>query len=85
MALNVHRNHKAYQGRGEGGEGGVEVGKREIISLSLHSHHQNDSCMKIGSDESHFNVSLIVRDKATKTVSIDHNFRRKRRPEADSN
>ena len=26
MVLNVHRNHKAYLGWGEGGEGGVEVG-----------------------------------------------------------
>ena len=27
MVLNVHRNHKAYQGReGGGGEGGMEVG-----------------------------------------------------------
>ena len=26
MVLNVHINHKAYQGRGEGGEGGMEVG-----------------------------------------------------------
>ena len=26
--------------------------------LSLHCHHQNDSCIKMGSDESHFNVSL---------------------------
>ena len=65
MVLNVHRNHKAYQGRGEGG-GGMEVGKREIIYLSLHCHHQNDYCIKIGSDESHFNVSLIVRDKVTR-------------------
>ena len=37
----------------------MEVG---IIYLSLHCHHQNDSCIKLGSDESHFNVSLIVRD-----------------------
>ena len=29
--------------------------------LSLHCHHQNDSCIKVGSDESHFNVLLIVR------------------------
>ena len=35
-------------------------GKREIIYLSLHRHHQNDSCIKMGSDDSHFNVSLIV-------------------------
>ena len=27
MVLNVHRNHKAYWGRGEGGEGGMEVGE----------------------------------------------------------
>ena len=26
MVLNVHRNHKAYQGRGEWGKGGMEVG-----------------------------------------------------------
>ena len=41
-------------------------GKREIIYLSLHCHHQNDFCIKVGSDESHFNVSLIVRDKVTR-------------------
>ena len=35
----------------------MEVGKRESIYLSLHCHHQNDSCIKMGSDESHFNVS----------------------------
>ena len=32
--------------------------------LSLHCHRQNNSCNKMCSDESHFNVSLIVRDKA---------------------
>ena len=30
--------------------------KKEIIYLSLHCHHQNDSCVKMGSDESHLNV-----------------------------
>ena len=42
------------------GEGGVVVGgggEREIIYLSLHCHHQKDSCIKMGSDKSHFNVS----------------------------
>ena len=24
----------------------------------LYCHHQNDSCIKMGSDESHFNVSV---------------------------
>ena len=42
------------------------MGKREIIYLSLHCHHQNDSCIKMGSDERHFIVSLIVRDKVTR-------------------
>ena len=43
----------------------MEVGKREIIYLWLHCHYQNDSCIKMGSDERHFNVSLIARDKVT--------------------
>ena len=45
----------------------MEVGEeRNCIYLSLHCHHQNDSCIKMGTDESHFNVSLIVMDKVTK-------------------
>ena len=44
----------------------MEVGERESIYLSLHCHHQNDFCIKMGSDESRFNVSLIVRDKVTR-------------------
>ena len=39
---------------------------REIIYLSLHCHHQNDSCIEMGSDESHFNVSVEVMDKVTR-------------------
>ena len=50
-----------------GGKGVWSWEKREIIIyLSLHCHHQNDSCIKMGSDESHFNVSLIVRDEDTR-------------------
>ena len=40
--------------------------KMEIIYLPLHCHHQNDSCLEVGNDESHFNVSLIVRDNITR-------------------
>ena len=41
----------------------MELGReREIIYLSLHCHHQYDFCVKVGSDESHFNDLLIVRD-----------------------
>ena len=49
------------------------MGKREIIYLSLHCHHQNDSCIKMGSDESYFNVLLVVRDKVTR-LSTNHNL-----------
>ena len=35
----------------------MEVGEMEIIYLSLHYHHQNDFCVKMGSDESQFKVS----------------------------
>ena len=38
----------------------------EIIYLSVHCHHQNDFCIKMGSDESHFNVSAEVMDKVTR-------------------
>jgi len=41
---------------GRSGYGGG--GKREIIYLSLHCHHQNDSCIKMGSTERYFNVSV---------------------------
>ena len=44
--------------RENGGKGLWRWGKRETVYLSLHCHHQNDSCIKMGSDESHFIVSL---------------------------
>ena len=73
MVLNVHRNLKAYQGRGDGGEGGYGGGgEREIIYLSLHSHHQNDFCIKMGSDESRFKVSVGSDGQSHRTVSTNH-------------
>ena len=41
----------------DGAKGVWRWEEREIIYLSLHCHHQNDFCIKVGSDESHFNVS----------------------------
>ena len=35
----------------------MKVGERGIIYLSLHCHHHNDFCIKVGSDENQFNVS----------------------------
>ena len=49
-------------------------GEREIICLSLHFHHQNDSCIKMGSDESHFNVSVGSHGQSHKAVSTNHNL-----------
>ena len=63
MVLNVHRNHRLIRDWETGGMG--YGGGEEIIYLSLHCYHQNDSCIKMGSDESHFNISLIVKDKVT--------------------
>ena len=46
----------------------------EIIYLSLHCRHQNDSCIKVGSDECHFNVSLGSDGQSHKTMSTNHNL-----------
>ena len=51
-----------------GGKGVWRWGEREIIYLSLHCHHQNGSCIKMGSDESHFNVGS--NGQSHKTVSV---------------
>ena len=61
--------------------------EKEIIYISLHCHHQNDSCIKMGSDESHFNVSVGSDGQSHKTVSANHNLSelRERRAEAVSN
>jgi len=48
--------------------------EREIIYLSLHCHHKSDSCIKMGSDESHFNVSVGSDGQSHKMVSTNHNL-----------
>ncbi len=64
----------------------MELGEREIIYLSLHCHHQNDSCIKMGSDESHFNVSVGSVGQSHRTVSTNHNlFEEKGEPKRVSN
>ena len=52
----------------------MEMGKWEIIYLSLRCHHPNDSCIKMGSDESHFNVSVGSDGQSHKAVSTNHNL-----------
>ena len=62
------------------------MGGGEIIYLSLHCHHQNDSCIEMGSDESNFNVSVGSDGKSHKdSVHKPQPFRREMRAEAVSN
>ena len=60
----------------------MEVGEEGdyIIYLSLHCHHQNDFCIKMGSDESHFIVSLTARDKVTRSCPQTTTFEEKGEP-----
>ena len=60
----------------------MEVGgEREFMYLSPHCPHQNDSCIKMGSDESRFNVSVASDGESHRTVSTNHNlFEEKREP-----
>ena len=63
-----------------GGDGVWRWGKREIIYLSLHCHHQNDFCIKMGRIESRFNVSLTVKDKVTRQCPQTTTFEEKGEP-----
>ena len=63
------------------GEGGMEVREEgEYLYLSIHCHHQNDSCIKMGSDESRFNVSFTVEDKVTRPCPKTTTFEEKGEP-----
>ena len=55
-------------------------GEGDFIYISLHCHHQNDFCIKMVSDESHFDVSLIVRDKVTGQCPQTTTFEEKGEP-----
>ena len=48
--------------------------------ISLHYHHQNDFCIQMGSNESHFIVQLIVRDKVTRQCPPTTTFEEKGEP-----
>ena len=63
MVLNVYGNHTSYSGRGDGGKGMGGGGEVDYIPTTTPSPPE---CIKMGSDESHFNVSLIVGDKVTR-------------------
>ena len=66
MVHNVHRNHKGWR----------EGGKRERGRLYTYRYTvtTRDSCNKVGSDESCFNVSVGNDGQSHKTVSTNHNL-----------
>ena len=46
------------------------MGQEGGLYLTLHCHRQNDSRMKMGSSEGHFNVLSIARDQSHATDSV---------------
>ena len=54
--------------------------EREFIYLSLHCHHQKDTCIKMGSDERHFIALLIVRAKGRRQCPQTTTFEEKGEP-----
>ena len=75
MVLNVKTIRLIRDGeKGGRGYGGGGRGRLYSLATDLHCHHQNDSCIKIGSDESHFNVSGGSDGQSHKTVSTNHNL-----------
>ena len=63
----------------------MEVGgEGDYIPLVL-CHHQNDSCIRMSSDESHFNVSVGSDGHSHRTVSTNRNLFEEKGAEAVSN
>ena len=59
------------------GEGGMEVGEEGEYILIVNTVTIRMIYIKMGSDESHFNVSLIVRDKVTRQCPQTTTFEEK--------
>jgi len=71
VPLNVHRNHKVIRD-GEKGEGYGGGGRGKLYTYRYTV--TNDSCIKMDSDESHFNVSAGSVRQSHRTVSSNHNL-----------
>ena len=55
-------------------------GAGDYIPIAIHCHHRNDFCFKMGSVESHFSVSLSVRDRVTRQCPQTTTFEEKGEP-----
>ena len=65
-------------GGGGGGRGGRERNEGgNYMHVATLSPPVNDSCIKMSSHESHFNVSLIVRDQVTRQCPQTTTFEEK--------
>ena len=64
---------------------GYESGGRERVYTYRYTVTTRMTCIKMGSDESHFNVSLIVRDKVTRQCPQTTTFLKRKGAEAVSN
>ena len=59
----------------------MEVGEEgEYIPIATLSVTTRMTCIKMGNDESHFNISLIVRDKVTRQCPRTTTFEEKGEP-----
>ena len=60
-------------------------GLKGRLYLTLLCCHHSDSCVKVGNGGSHFNVSLIVRDKVTRKCPQTTTFEEKGEPKWNRN
>ena len=74
MVLNVHKNHLRLIRDGENGGRGYGGGGRERSYTYRYTVTTRTTCIKMGSDESHFNVSVGSDGQNHKTVSTNHNL-----------
>ena len=58
----------------------MEVGGRGTVYTYRYTVTTRMTCIKMGSDESHFNVSLIARDKVTRPCPQTTTFEEKGEP-----
>ena len=58
----------------------MEVGEEGEYIPTTTLSPPDDFCIKMGSDESHFNVSLVVRDKVTRQCPQTTTFEEKGEP-----